>query len=190
MKPVILLTAFLRWNVLGRWEDEVFSSGFHKIYSKIIDDSMRNVMKNLAKRIDRINDYVADKLSYALATMTAFYIISVLVTLPLFYSRPTNLVTWSSYICSVIFQGLALPVLGYTARKSGIKSDRMMQDMSKTTKRIERIIDVMESQQEQIGGIINGLETQQRDISADVDDIVKMEKKEISMMDGDQSLDS
>jgi 5-bromo-4-chloroindolyl phosphate hydrolysis protein len=51
--------------------------------------------------------------------MAMFYGVSFLVLATLFFQTPTSLVTWIQYIISVFFQGVALPVLGYTSRKSG-----------------------------------------------------------------------
>jgi len=99
------------------------------------------------KILSRFNDYLADRLSYILSIMTTFYVISFLVFIPLFYSKPTSFVAWVSYLCSVVFQGLALPVLGYTARKSGDKADSMMKDMFEMTKKIEKLTEIIEKQQ-------------------------------------------
>jgi hypothetical protein len=99
------------------------------------------------KILNKFNDYLADRLSYILSIMTTFYVISFLVFIPLFYSQPTSFVAWVSYLCSVVFQGLALPVLGYTARKSGDKADSMMKDMFEMTKKIEKLTEIIEKQQ-------------------------------------------
>jgi len=99
------------------------------------------------KILNKFNDYLADRLSYILSIMTTFYVISFLVLIPLFYSQPTSFVAWASYLCSVVFQGLALPVLGYTARKSGDKTDSMMKDMFEMTKKIEKLTEIIEKQQ-------------------------------------------
>ena len=72
------------------------------------------------------------------------------VSIPLFYVQPTSIVAWASYLCSVVFQGLALPVLGYTARKSGDKADKMMNDMFDMTKKIEKLTELIEKQQEHL----------------------------------------
>ena len=101
----------------------------------------------MKKILNKFNDYLADRLSYILSIMTTFYVISFLVFIPLFYSQPTSFVAWVSYLCSVVFQGLALPVLGYTARKSGDKADSMMKDMFEMTKKIEKLTKIIEKQQ-------------------------------------------
>ena len=101
----------------------------------------------MKKILSKFNDYLADRLSYILSIMTTFYVISFLVFIPLFYSQPTSFVAWVSYLCSVVFQGLALPVLGYTARKSGDKTDSMMKDMFEMTKTIEKLTEIIAKQQ-------------------------------------------
>jgi hypothetical protein len=104
----------------------------------------------IKEKINKFNDFIADKLSYVLSIMATFYIITLLVAIPLFYAQPTSVVAWASYLCSVVFQGLALPVLGYTARKSGDKADSMMNDMFKITKKIEKLTELIEKQQEHL----------------------------------------
>lgn len=120
-------------------------------------------MSKIKNTIQRFNDWIADRLSYVLSIMTTFYVITLLVAIPLFYSQPTTVVAWASYLCSVVFQGLALPVLGYTARKSGDKADKMMNDMFQMTKKIEKLTELIEKQQEHIHD--------------DVEEIKEMEKK-------------
>ena len=78
------------------------------------------------------NDWLGDKLSLVLSTMAMFYGIAFLVVAPLFFQRPTTLVTWMQYIVAVFFQGVALPVLGYTSRKSGEVQAKMLQETHDT----------------------------------------------------------
>lgn len=78
------------------------------------------------------NDWLGDKLSFVLSTMAMFYGIAFLVVAPLFFQRPTTLVTWMQYIVAVFFQGVALPVLGYTSRKSGEVQAKMLQETHDT----------------------------------------------------------
>ena len=104
----------------------------------------------IKEKINQFNDWMADRLSYLLSIMATFYVITLLVAIPLFYAQPNSVVAWASYICSVVFQGLALPVLGYTARKSGDKADKMMSDMFEMTKKIEKLTELIEKQQEHL----------------------------------------
>lgn len=122
-------------------------------------------MKKKVTFMQKFNDYVADRLSYILSVMTTFYIITLLVAIPLFYSQPTSFVAWASYLCSVVFQGIALPVLGYTARKSADKTDIVMNQMFKMTKEIDRLVKLIEKQQDKI--------------HEDVDQILDLEKREL-----------
>jgi len=115
--------------------------------------------------IQKFNDYLADRLSYLLSIMATFYVVSLLVVIPLFYSQPTSFVAWASYLCSVIFQGIALPVLGYTSRKSSDKTDAVMAEVLRLTKEIDRLVKMIEKQEEHI--------------HQDVDEIIELEKREI-----------
>ena len=76
---------------------------------------------NLIQRIKRFNDWLAEKLSLILSVMTTFYIVSLLVLLPLLWNHPKDFVAWASYLSCSIFQALALPVLGYTSKKASDK---------------------------------------------------------------------
>ena len=119
-------------------------------------------------RFKKFNDYLADRLSYILSIMTTFYVISLLVLIPLFYSQPTSFVAWASYLCSVIFQGIALPVLGYTSRKASDKSDELMKHIFKITKDIDKLVKIIEKQQEHI--------------HKDVEQILEIEKEELKKL--------
>lgn len=120
-------------------------------------------MKKKIKLIEKFNDFIADRLSFALSIMTTFYIILILTIVPLFYGLPSTPKDWATYLCTVIFQGIALPVLGYTARKAGNKSDALMDEMYKMTKEINRLVKIIEKQE--------------KSIYQDVEDIKKIEKK-------------
>jgi len=129
------------------------------------------------EKLKILNDYIADKLSYILATMTTFYVVTLLVILPLLYTQPTSIVAWTSYLCSVIFQGIALPVLGYTARKSSDKSDKIINHLDGTTDQIEKMVETIEKQQEQMLHIISILEQKDEHMSKELDDIIEAEKR-------------
>ena len=100
--------------------------------------------------LKKFNDYIADRLSLVLSMMATFYIVAALVIIPLFYGAPTTLVTWAQYLCSVVFQGVALPVLGYTARKASDKTDKMMDEMYKMTQEIDRLVKHIDTQEHEI----------------------------------------
>ena len=96
----------------------------------------------------KLNDYIADRMSMGLSTMTAFYLIFFLVFIPLFYTQPINLVAWASYMCSVVFQGIALPVLGYTSRKASDKSDAVNKKIMELLEEVDKLSTLIENQQE------------------------------------------
>lgn len=93
----------------------------------------------------KFNDWLGDKLSYVLSTMAMFYGIAFLVLAPLFFQRPTNLVTWMQYIVAVFFQGVALPVLGYTSRKNGEVQEKLLKETHDT---VMKELDYIEKQHE------------------------------------------
>jgi len=130
-----------------------------------------------SEKLKMLNDYIADKLSYILATMTTFYVVTLLVILPLLYTQPTSIVAWTSYLCSVIFQGIALPVLGYTARKSSDKSDKIIHHLDNTTDQIEKMVETIEKQQEQMLLIISMLEKNDEHIAKEIDDILEADNE-------------
>lgn len=76
----------------------------------------------------RFNEWLGDKISYWLSTMAMFYIVSLLVIAPLAWQVPQGVVGWMQYAISVFFQGAALPVLGYVARKSGESQERVLKE--------------------------------------------------------------
>lgn len=82
----------------------------------------------------RFNDWLGDKLAYWLSTMAMFYIITAMVLVPLAFQRPDGLVGWMQYAISVFFQGAALPVLGYVARRAGEKQEQTINETHDTVK--------------------------------------------------------
>lgn len=73
----------------------------------------------------KFSDWLGGKLAYGLSTMECFYLITILVMLPLIWQRPNGVVPWMQYCISVFFQGVALPVLGYVSRKAGESSEKI-----------------------------------------------------------------
>ena len=62
----------------------------------------------------------------------SLYIITALVLAPLAFQRPQGLVGWMQYAISVLFQGAALPVLGYVARRAGENQERVLNETHAT----------------------------------------------------------
>jgi hypothetical protein len=78
------------------------------------------------------NDWLGNKLAIFLSTMLCFYLIFALVMVPLFFQHPTDLVGWVQYIVQSIFQGVALPILGYVAMKAGENQERVLNETHDT----------------------------------------------------------
>lgn len=98
-------------------------------------------MTNILTKINKSMDNLAIILSNSLSSMVMFWIIALLVIVPLFFTQPVGLVGWMQYIVSVFFQGVALPVLGYTSRMNGNRTDRMIKKIEELTEKIERKTD-------------------------------------------------
>jgi hypothetical protein len=111
-------------------------------------------MKKIKRTLKKFNHYLADRLSYVLSIMGTFYVVFLLVTLPLFFEHPRHFVEWASYLCTVVFQGLALPVIGYTSRIASDKTDKLMQRLKKTTDRTEQLATLIKNQQEEIHQLV------------------------------------
>lgn len=82
--------------------------------------------------LKRFNNWLGDKLSYWLSSMAMFYIIAVMILIPLAFERPQDLVGWMQYTIAVFFQGTALPVLGYVGRRAGERQERMIRETHDT----------------------------------------------------------
>ena len=76
----------------------------------------------------KFNDWLGERLSIILSSMFIFYVIFILVTTLLFFDKPGTLVDWMHYTIAVFFQGAALPVLGYTARKAGEVQNKLLNE--------------------------------------------------------------
>ena len=100
------------------------------------------MLKTYKLIIKKFNDFIGDKLAYGLSTMAMFYGICFLVLAPLFFQTPSGLVPWMQYIVSVFFQGVALPVLGYVARKGSEKQEKLLMETHDT---VMKEVDTMKS---------------------------------------------
>lgn len=74
----------------------------------------------------RFNNWLGDKLSFGLSTMAAFYIVTAFVLIPLIWQRPDGLIGWVQFLIQSLFQGSALPVLGYVSRIGGEKQEQVL----------------------------------------------------------------
>lgn len=78
--------------------------------------------------LKRFNNWLGDKLAFGLSTMAAFYIVTAFVLIPLIWQRPDGLIGWVQFLVRSLFQGSALPVLGYVSRIAGEKVLREIHD--------------------------------------------------------------
>ena len=80
----------------------------------------------------KFNDWLGDKLSNGLSSMTIFYLITFLVLLPLSVQRPDSLIGWIQYMSTAVLQASALPLLGYTTKKQGDIQAKILQETHDT----------------------------------------------------------
>ncbi|MHB1042873.1 MAG: hypothetical protein ACYC0Q_08555 [Eubacteriales bacterium] len=111
--------------------------------------------------LERFNDWLGDRLAYWLSTMAMFYGVAFLVVAPLFFQRPDSLVGWMQYSISVFFQGVALPVLGYVARKSGEKQERLLQETHDTVMKelsyIQEALQIAAVERDEVKMVVRGM---------------------------------
>lgn len=93
---------------------------------------VQKVFGGIRQMVRRYNDWLGDRLAFWLSTMACFYLISALVLVPLFFQRPQGLVGWVEYVVQSLFQGVALPVLGYVARVAGEKQEKVLNETHDT----------------------------------------------------------
>jgi len=122
-------------------------------------------MKKIIDYFNNLMYKLAEILADSLASMTMFWIITLLVLIPLFWSQPAGGVAWMQYIVAVFFQGVALPVLGYTAKLSGKRTDEIIDQiekmsviMAKQTKHIEELSLLISIQTQQIEKNVDQIE--------------------------------
>ena len=115
-------------------------------------------MKTISYNFNALMDRLAQVLADSLATMTMFWIIAILVLIPLFWNQPTNLVGWMQYIVAVFFQGVALPVLGYTAKLSGRRTDEIIAKIEELSLKIEKQTEHIERDVDEIVEELNIVE--------------------------------
>ena len=78
--------------------------------------------------VNKINEWVAEKLANWLATIACLYAITFLTLTILFFQTPQTPLEWVQYSIQTFFQGVALPVLAFVAKISGTKQEKLLQE--------------------------------------------------------------
>jgi hypothetical protein len=76
------------------------------------------------KIFDKIIDIVAD----ALALREMFLIFVIIAVVPLFFSLPSNIFAWQSFVSQTFVQLVALSVLAYQGKKGSNKQERLLKE--------------------------------------------------------------
>lgn len=82
-------------------------------------------MRSFKALLKRTNERIALLLSDVLSSMCCFWLITVLVLAVLEFQTPHSPLEWIQYVVQTFFQGVALPVLAFVAKKEGDKSRKM-----------------------------------------------------------------
>lgn len=77
----------------------------------------------------RLDDWIADHVTRAVASMKLFYALNIVVGVAIIYQHPANIEGWLLVVVSVWFQGVALPPI---AKMSQIQGDRMEKVLRET----------------------------------------------------------
>ena len=124
-------------------------------------------MKKLIKKIDESMDKLAIILSDSLSSMVMFWVITLMVIVPLFFNQPVGLVGWMQYIVSVFFQGVALPVLAYTSKISGSRTDAIIKKIEELSEKIDK---TTENIDKEIDEVIDDLEINKTIDTSDIEE--------------------
>jgi Zn-dependent membrane protease YugP len=73
-----------------------------------------------------------DKLSDLLAMAWLFYILNIAAVIILVFQRPTDLLSWTLFFGTIYFQSVTLPVINNTAKRSGEKMMKVLQETHDT----------------------------------------------------------
>jgi len=128
-------------------------------------------MNKLVEKFKSIQENLAVVLSDSLSSMTMFWVISLLVIIPLFFNQPSGVVAWMQYIVSVFFQGVALPVLGYIAKISGSRTDAIIKKIEQLSEKIESMTENINTDVDDIKIHVDDINIELKDVDNDVNDI-------------------
>lgn len=117
-------------------------------------------------KLDNYNEWLANKLADALATMTMFFGVALLTLSILFFQTPRTSLEWVQYIVQTFFQGVALPVLAFVAKIEGKRQQQLLQETHDT------VMNEMKEIKELIAEL-NKIEIEEKKIEAELEKEVK-----------------
>ena len=123
------------------------------------------------QKMKNFNSYLGDKLAFGLSTMTAFYIVTAFVLIPLLFQTPHDLVGWIQYVVQSLFQGAALPILAYVAKLEGAKTERVL---TETHDLAMKELSVLKKEQKQAKIQRTNSDVQRTELNTKLDSIISM----------------
>lgn len=80
------------------------------------------------KLVEKINETVASILANTLSSIACFYVVTSMILIALVWQKPHDIIGWIQYLIAFLFQGSALPVLGYVSKREGDSNRKMLQE--------------------------------------------------------------
>lgn len=74
----------------------------------------------------KFNNFIADKLSAAMATMALFWLLLILDVAGAIVDPPANVQAWLLWGVSILFQSVALPVLAFVSNKQAERTEEVL----------------------------------------------------------------
>jgi peptidoglycan hydrolase CwlO-like protein len=143
----------------------------------------RVLLVYLRSLIDKFNVGVASLLADTLSSIACFYVITGMILIALIWQTPKDLLGWIQYIVAFLFQGSALPVLGYVSKREGEDNRRLLQEThDMVTKQLANITSIltdikeMQSKLDEIDKEIEDIDKDVAELDKEVDDIKDEQK--------------
>ena len=76
----------------------------------------------------KFNNFIADKLSAAMAPMTLFWLLLILDVAGAIVDPPANVQAWLLWGVSILFQSVALPVLAFVSNKQAERTEKVLRE--------------------------------------------------------------
>lgn len=83
-------------------------------------------------KLKNFNNYLADRLSSFMSTMTLFWILLILDIMGAIFDPPSTLQGWLLWGVSIFFQNVALPILAFVSNKQSERVEKVLNETHDT----------------------------------------------------------
>lgn len=147
---------------------------------KTFSDHFKVIVAYAKGIVTKFNTLIASIMANTLSSIACFYVITGMILTALLWQHPKDPLGWIQYIVAFLFQGSALPVLGYVSKREGEDNRKMLQEthdmvmqqfinMSKEQAELKEILQKLCA----LGIKIEEIDKEVEDIDRDVHDIDK-----------------